>query len=139
MGGMGFIHTAECEIMHNSALINIHMIDAATQLGVRKYFFSSSACVYPDMKPGEPEMIEEEGKASRRDKEYGWEKLYAERTAKADGSRFNIQETCANEKTVSRRLGCTVSGRTRFINSPPTWVEWDLFIRLNAKSCTTAH
>jgi len=96
MGGMGFIHTAECEIMHNSALINIHMIDAATQLGVRKYFFSSSACVYPDMKPGEPEMIEAEAYPALPDNEYGWEKLYAERTAMAYGRRFNMQETCAN-------------------------------------------
>src|SRR5262245_11346155 len=76
MGGMGFIHTAECEIMHNSALINIHMIDAATQLGVRKYFFSSSACVYPDMKPGEPEMIEAEAYPALPDNEYGLVQTY---------------------------------------------------------------
>ena len=49
MGGMGFIHSAECDIMHNSALINIHMIDAATRMGVERYFFSSSVCVYRDM------------------------------------------------------------------------------------------
>ena len=56
MGGMGFIHSAECEIMRNSALINIHMIHAACRAGVPRYFFSSSVCVYRDMKPGEPEM-----------------------------------------------------------------------------------
>ena len=58
MGGMGFIHTAECEIMHNSALINIHMIDTAARMGVPRYFFSSSVCVYRDMEPGEPALTE---------------------------------------------------------------------------------
>jgi len=60
MGGMGFIHSAECDIMHNSALINIHMIHTAVELGVPRYFFSSSVCVYRDMQPGEPEMTEAE-------------------------------------------------------------------------------
>jgi nucleoside-diphosphate-sugar epimerase len=45
MGGMGFIHSAECEIMHNSALINIYMTHAAAEMGVPRYFFSSSVCV----------------------------------------------------------------------------------------------
>jgi len=45
MGGMGFIHSAECQIIHNSALINIHTIDAAARMGVPRYFFSSSVCV----------------------------------------------------------------------------------------------
>ncbi len=52
MGGMGFIHSAECEIMHNSALINIHMTHSMAELGVPRYFFSSSVCVYRDMKVG---------------------------------------------------------------------------------------
>ena len=76
MGGMGFIHSAECEIMHNSALINVHMIHSATDLGVSRYFFSSSVCVYRDMKPGEPEMTEAEAVPANPDNEYGWEKLY---------------------------------------------------------------
>ena len=56
MGGMGFIHSAETEIMHNSVLINIYMTDWAARLGVPRYFFSSSVCVYRDMQPGEPEV-----------------------------------------------------------------------------------
>jgi GDP-D-mannose 3', 5'-epimerase len=83
MGGMGFISSAECEIMHNSALINIHMTHNAAQLGIPRYFFSSSVCVYRDMKPGEPEMTEEEAIPANPDNEYGWEKLYAERIAMA--------------------------------------------------------
>ena len=83
MGGMGFIHSAECEIMHNSALINIHMTHQAARLGVPRYFFSSSVCVYRDMLPGEPEMTEAEAIPANPDNEYGWEKLYSERVAMA--------------------------------------------------------
>jgi GDP-D-mannose 3', 5'-epimerase len=85
MGGMGFIHSAECEIMHNSALINIHMTHQAAQVGIPRYFFSSSVCVYRDMQPGEPEMTEAEAIPANPDNEYGWEKLYAERMAMAYG------------------------------------------------------
>src|SRR5512146_1120165 len=49
MGGMGFIHSAECDIMHNSALVNIHMTHMASLMKVPRYFFSSSVCVYRDM------------------------------------------------------------------------------------------
>jgi len=87
MGGMGFIHSAECEIMRNSALINIHMTDAAAKAGVSRYFFSSSVCVYRDMQPGEPEMPEAGAYPALPDNEYGWEKLYAERMAMAYGRR----------------------------------------------------
>ena len=83
MGGMGFIHSAECEIMHNSILINIHMTHHAARLGVPRYFFSSSVCVYRDMQPGEPEMTEAEAIPANPDNEYGWEKLYSERMAQA--------------------------------------------------------
>src|SRR5450756_1571394 len=55
MGGMGFIESAECEIMRNNALININMVYAAMTQGVGRYFFSSSVCIYRDMQPGEPE------------------------------------------------------------------------------------
>ncbi|UCC52695.1 MAG: NAD-dependent epimerase/dehydratase family protein [Anaerolineaceae bacterium] len=83
MGGMGFIHSAETEIMHNSALINIHMTHNAARLGVPRYFFSSSVCVYRDMQPGEPEMTEAQAIPANPDNEYGWEKLYSERIAMA--------------------------------------------------------
>ncbi|MFZ6030000.1 MAG: NAD-dependent epimerase/dehydratase family protein [Chloroflexota bacterium] len=83
MGGMGFIHSAECEIMHNSVLINVHMTHNAARMGVLRYFFSSSVCVYRDMQPGEPEMTEAEAIPANPDNEYGWEKLYAERMAMA--------------------------------------------------------
>src|SRR4051794_24841878 len=79
MGGMGFIHSAECEIMRNNALINLNMIDAAAEARVSRYFFSSSVCIYRDMVVGEPELDEAGAYPALPDNEYGWEKLYAER------------------------------------------------------------
>jgi len=88
---MGFISAAECEIMHNNALINIHMIHTASRLGIPRYFFSSSVCVYRDMKPGEPEMSEDEAIPAHPDNEYGWEKLYAERIGMAYGRNHGMK------------------------------------------------
>jgi nucleoside-diphosphate-sugar epimerase len=90
MGGMGFIHSAECEIMRNSSLINIHMTHASAVSGVKRYFFSSSACVYRDMEPDELELSEDQAYPALPDNEYGWEKLYAERAAMAYGRRFGM-------------------------------------------------
>jgi len=83
MGGMGFIHAAETEIMHNSVLINVHMTQKAAELGVPRYFYSSSACVYRDMMPDEPDLTENDAYPGMPDNEYGWEKLYSERMALA--------------------------------------------------------
>jgi GDP-D-mannose 3',5'-epimerase len=83
MGGMGFISFAECEIMRNSALINNHMINTASNFGIPRYFFSSSACVYRNMQADEPALTEEDAYPALPDNEYGWEKLYSERMALA--------------------------------------------------------
>jgi nucleoside-diphosphate-sugar epimerase len=69
--------------MHNSVLINVHMTHTAAMLGVPRYFYSSSACVYRDMQPGEPELREEDAVPAHPDNEYGWEKFYSERVAMA--------------------------------------------------------
>jgi nucleoside-diphosphate-sugar epimerase len=90
MGGMGFIHSAECEIMRNSCLINLNMTHAAAHAGVKRYLFSSSACVYRDMSKDEPELSEDEAYPALPHNEYGWEKLYAERTAAAYGRRHGM-------------------------------------------------
>ncbi|MCX6907878.1 MAG: NAD-dependent epimerase/dehydratase family protein [Verrucomicrobia bacterium] len=90
MGGMGFIHSAECEIMRNSVLVNVHMTHSAALAGVKRYFFSSSVCVYRDMKHGEPEMREDEAVPAHPDNEYGWEKLYSERMAQAFSRRYGM-------------------------------------------------
>ncbi len=113
MGGMGFIQTAECEIMRNSALINIHMTDAAAAAGVKRYFFSSSACVYRDMDPDEPELSEEEAYPALPDNEYGWEKLYAERMAMAFGRKHGMAVRIARFQNTYGPEGTWRGGREK--------------------------
>jgi nucleoside-diphosphate-sugar epimerase len=113
MGGMGFIHSAECEIMHNSVLINVHMTDAAATMGVKAYFYSSSACVYRDMKPGEPEMRESEAVPANPDNEYGWEKLYSERVAQAYGRRYGMKVRIARFQNCYGPEGTWRGGREK--------------------------
>ncbi len=113
MGGMGFIHTAECDIMHNSALINVHMIDTAVRAGVPRYFFSSSACVYPDMDPGDPEMTEDQVIPANPDNEYGWEKLYAERMAHAYARHYPIEVRIARFQNCYGPYGTWRGGREK--------------------------
>ena len=113
MGGMGFIHSAECEIMRNSALININMIHASAAAGVKTYFFSSSVCVYRDMKIGEPEMTEEQAYPAFPDNEYGWEKLYAERMAMAYGRHFGMRIRVARFQNCFGPEGTWQGGREK--------------------------
>jgi nucleoside-diphosphate-sugar epimerase len=113
MGGMGFIHSAECEIMRNSALINIHMTHNASRMGVPRYFFSSSVCVYRDMQPGEPEMTEAEAIPANPDNEYGWEKLYAERTAMAYERNRGMEVRIARFQNCYGPYGTWTGGREK--------------------------
>jgi nucleoside-diphosphate-sugar epimerase len=113
MGGMGFIHSAECEIMRNSALINIYMTHAAAEMGIPRYFFSSSVCVYRDMKPGEPEMTEADAIPAHPDNEYGWEKLYSERVALAFERRYGIEVRIARFQNCYGAEGTWRGGREK--------------------------
>ena len=113
MGGMGFIHSAECEIMRNSALININMIHAAAQARVGRYFFSSSVCIYRDMVVGEPELFESDAIPANPDNEYGWEKLYAERTALAYGRRYGLPVRIARFQNCYGPEGAWQGGREK--------------------------
>ena len=112
MGGMGFIHSAECEIMRNSALININMIDAAA-VAVKQYFFSSSVCIYRDMAAGEPELTEEQAYPAEPNNEYGWEKLYAERIAMAYGRRHKMNIRIARFQNCYGPEGTWTGGREK--------------------------
>jgi GDP-D-mannose 3',5'-epimerase len=110
---MGFIESAECEIMRNSALINIHMIHASASTGIKRYLFSSSACVYRDMEPDEPELSEDDAYPALPDNEYGWEKLYAERMAMAYGSRFGMEVRIARFQNTYGPEGTWQGGREK--------------------------
>lgn len=113
MGGMGFIHAAECEILHNSMLINVHMVNTAARMGVPRYFFSSSVCVYRDMAPGEPELPEEGAYPARPDNEYGWEKLYSERMLMAFGRKYGMQTRIARFQNCYGPEGTWQGGREK--------------------------
>jgi nucleoside-diphosphate-sugar epimerase len=113
MGGMGFIHSAECEIMHNSVLVNVHMTHAAAAMGVPRYFFSSSVCVYRDMRAGEPEMTEDQAVPANPDNEYGWEKLYSERMAQAYGRRYGTAVRIARFQNCYGPEGTWTGGREK--------------------------
>jgi len=84
MGGAGYIFTGEHDaaVMHNSATINLNVLEAGTQAGVRRFFYSSSACIYPErnqMDPDNPNCEEASAYPAAPDSEYGWEKLFSER------------------------------------------------------------
>lgn len=84
MGGAGFVFTGEndADIMHNSALVNINMMDVAWKRNVGVMFYSSSACMYPEynqMDALNPTTSEESAYPAAPDSEYGWEKLFSER------------------------------------------------------------
>lgn len=113
MGGMGFIHAEECAIMHNSNLINTHMIHSAASMGVRRYFFSSTVCVYRNMIPGEPALTEEGAYPANPDNNYGFEKLYAERMAMAYGRRYGFDVRIARFQNCYGPEGTWQGGREK--------------------------
>ena len=84
MGGAGYIFTGEHDaaVMHNSATINLNTLEYGTKAGVRRFFYSSSACIYPEhnqLDPDNPECSEASAYPAAPDSEYGWEKLFSER------------------------------------------------------------
>ena len=84
MGGAGFVFTGEndADIMHNSALINLNVAHEAIKKKVKRVFYSSSACMYPEhnqLDPNNPNCIEDSAYPANPDSEYGWEKLFSER------------------------------------------------------------
>ena len=84
MGGAGYLFSGanDADVMHNSAMINLHMADFAVQRKVKKVFYSSSACIYPEHNqedPQNPKCGEETAYPAAPDSEYGWEKLFSER------------------------------------------------------------
>jgi GDP-D-mannose 3', 5'-epimerase len=84
MGGAGYIFTGEhdADVMHNSATINLNVLDTCYRRNVKRIFYSSSACMYPEYNqkdPNNPLCSEESAYPAAPDSEYGWEKLFSER------------------------------------------------------------
>lgn len=84
MGGAGYIFTGEhdANVMHNSATINLNVVEYGREAGVKRFFYSSSACIYPAYNqedPDNPKCSEDSAYPAAPDSEYGWEKLFSER------------------------------------------------------------
>ena len=95
MGGAGFIFSGEndADIMHNSAMINLNVVEASVKASVKKIFYSSSECLYPEwnqMDPENPNCKEDSAYPAEPDSEYGWEKLFSERFYLAANRNYGI-------------------------------------------------
>ncbi len=124
MGGAGFVFTGEndADIMHNSATINLNLLDTQKKLNEElklnetKIFYSGSACMYPEynqMDPDNPDCKEESAYPADPDSEYGWEKLFSERLYFAYNRNFNIPVRVARYHNIFGIKGTWDGGREK--------------------------
>jgi nucleoside-diphosphate-sugar epimerase len=115
MGGMGFIEANKALCML-SVLINTHMLQAAQQYGVARYFYSSSACVYNGEKqrdPANPGLKEEDAYPALAEDGYGWEKLFSERMCRHFREDFGLRTRVARFHNVYGPHGTWDGGREK--------------------------
>ena len=118
MGGAGFVFTGvnDADIMHNSVLINLNIVHEACAKGVKKVFYSSSACMYPEhnqLDPDNPNCTEDSAYPANPDSEYGWEKLFSERLFLAFARNKGIQVRIARFHNIFGELGTWSGGREK--------------------------
>lgn len=118
MGGAGYIFTGEhdANVMHNSVLCNANVLDAAQKNGVKKIFYSSSACMYPEynqLDPDNPKCSEDSAYPAAPDSEYGWEKLFSERLYLAYQRNTGIQVRVARFHNIFGTQGTWTGGREK--------------------------
>ena len=118
MGGAGYIFTGEndADIMHNSAMINLHVAHEMVKKGVNRVFYSSSACMYPahnQTDPNNPLLSEESAYPAAPDSEYGWEKLFSERMFMAFAKNHGIRARIARFHNIFGPLGAWSNGREK--------------------------
>ncbi len=116
MGGIGFIETNKAVIMHDSALINLHMLEAARVNGVRRYLFTSSACVYPGYLQDRPDvtpLAEESAYPADAEDGYGWEKLFAERQCRHYQEDYALETRIVRFHNIFGPLGTFEGGREK--------------------------
>jgi nucleoside-diphosphate-sugar epimerase len=116
MGGMGFISAHHAEILHNNALINIHTLEAAREAGIRRYLYSSSACIYPeylqtdaDVKP----LREEDAYPAQPQDAYGWEKLVTEKLCEYYAHDYGIETRIVRFHNIYGPYGTYDGGREK--------------------------
>ena len=118
MGGAGFIFTGEndADIMHNSAMINLNVVEAGVKAGIKKIFYSSSACMYPgynQMDPDNPQCAEDSAYPAEPDSEYGWEKLFSERFYLASERNYGLSVRIARFHNIFGPEGTWTGGREK--------------------------
>src|SRR5271166_6024445 len=118
MGGAGYIFTGEHDagLMHNSATINLNVLDACYKRDIRKIFYSSSACMYPEynqLDPLNPKCSEDSAYPAAPDSEYGWEKLFSERLYLAYARNYGVQVRVARFHNIFGPEGTWKDGREK--------------------------
>jgi len=118
MGGAGFVFTGEndADIMHNSALINLNVLEACLRRNSKRIFYSSSACMYPEhnqMDPNNPNCAEDSAYPANPDSEYGWEKLFSERLFFAFARNHGFQSRVARYHNIFGPQGTWQGGREK--------------------------
>lgn len=118
MGGAGYIFTGEHDavVMHNSATINLNMAEASKNHHVKKIFYSSSACMYPEynqLDPDNPKCSEESAYPAAPDSEYGWEKLFSERLYLAYHRNYKMDVRIARFHNIYGPQGTWNGGREK--------------------------
>jgi GDP-D-mannose 3',5'-epimerase len=118
MGGAGFVFTGEhdADIMHNSALINLNILEACRKRNIKRIFYSSSACIYPEynqMDPDNPNCAEDSAYPAKPDSEYGWEKLFSERLYLSFNKNYGMEVRIARYHNIFGPLGTWEGGREK--------------------------
>jgi nucleoside-diphosphate-sugar epimerase len=116
MGGIGFIESHKAEIMHDNVLINIHMLEAARQNGVRRYLYTSSACIYPSYRQNSAEVVplkEEDAYPADPEDGYGWEKLFSERQCRHYYEDYGLETRVVRFHNIYGPLGTYDGGREK--------------------------
>lgn len=116
MGGIGYISTAHASISHNNTLINAHMLEAARTQGVKRFLFSSSACVYAQSKQNETSLTplrEEDAYPADAEKGYGWEKLWAEQLCQYFREDYGLETRVVRFHNVYGPLGAYEGGKEK--------------------------
>ena len=116
MGGMGYISTNHARILRNNALINFHTIEAARVNGVKRYLFTSSACVYPEYLQDQPDVTplkEDDAYPAQPQEAYGWEKLMAERLCVHYGEEFGLETRIVRFHNIFGPFGTWEGGREK--------------------------
>ncbi|MEO8257232.1 MAG: NAD-dependent epimerase/dehydratase family protein [Acidobacteriota bacterium] len=116
MGGMGFISSHHAEILHNNVLINTHTLEAAATNDVRRYLYTSSACVYPESRQTDANVTplkEEDAYPAEPQDAYGWEKLISERLCRHYREERGIETRVVRFHNIFGPLGTWDGGREK--------------------------